>query len=97
MSAIEGMVRTILSALDIDVEKLKEEVTGRIKNFETNLETLNATLIALHKSNKRIEAKLDAICEYHNLSVLTANEEETHERKQLPATEPGKSLSAATG
>jgi len=91
MSAIEGMVRTILSALDIDVEKLKEEVTGRIKNFETNLETLNATLIALHKSNKRIEAKLDAICEYHNIRVTlpTANDtelvnERVDERKPVP-------------
>lgn len=55
MSAIETLIKTVLNHLDLDVEVLKEQVTSRIKAFETNVETLNATLIAHHKSLARIE------------------------------------------
>lgn len=67
MSAMENMVRTVLSAMDIDVEKMKAEVTGRIAAFEKNVETLNDTLIKLHTRSADIESKLDLLIAFHNL------------------------------
>lgn len=55
---LENVVRTLLTSLEIDPEKLKEEVGGRIREFEHNIRVLNETLIALHKSNARIERNL---------------------------------------
>lgn len=58
MSAIENMMRMVLSSLDIDVEGMKTEVTSRIVAFEANIATLNATLIDHQKSLERIEQHL---------------------------------------
>lgn len=60
-TAIETMARTILRALDVDVEALKSETITRIAQFEQNVKTLNETLILLHEGVKRIEAKQDEI------------------------------------
>ncbi len=76
MSAMENMVRTVLRALDVDVDTLKAEVTGRIVQFETNVQTLNTTLISLHERTARIEKTLDALCTH--LKIPTAKQTETN-------------------
>lgn len=62
MSAIENMMRMVLSSLDIDVEGMKTEVTSRIVAFEANIATLNATLIAISAEEKRNAAMLEKLC-----------------------------------
>ena len=61
MAAMDNMVRTLLKAMDVDVDAVKEEVTKRIKAFEGNLETLNTTLITIMDTQKRIEKNQQAI------------------------------------
>lgn len=60
-SAMEGMVRTMLRAMDIDVETVKAEVTTRILKFEGNIETLNNTLISIMETQARTERNLRAL------------------------------------
>lgn len=54
-SAMEGAVRTLLRAMDIDVDEVKAEVTKRIEKFEGNIETLNNTLISIMEAQARME------------------------------------------
>lgn len=61
MSAIENMVRVVLGALDIDVEQIKEQVTGRVDQFEANVKTLNDTLTLLHERTTRIEMMCETL------------------------------------
>jgi len=68
MSAMETMVRTILSSLDIDVEAMKSEVTTRIVDFENNVKTLNSTLITLMQRTSAIENKLDLLLLHHGIA-----------------------------
>lgn len=58
MSAMENMVRTMLKALDVDVDTVKAEVTTRIVAFEENVKTLNGTLISIMETQGRMEHNL---------------------------------------
>lgn len=61
MAAMDNMVRTLLKAMDVDVDAVKEEVTRRIKLFEGNLDTLNGTLITIMETQKRNERNIHLI------------------------------------
>lgn len=58
---MEGMVRTMLRAMDVDVDVVKAEVTTRIAKFEGNIETLNNTLISIMETQARIERNQHAL------------------------------------
>ncbi len=76
MSAMENMVRTMLRAMDIDVDTVKQEVTSRIEKFEGNIETLNNTLIDIMATQRRVEqnqhAIAQALCPEVNLAPIPA-------------------------
>lgn len=61
MSRMEGMIRMVLSAMDIDVAVVQEEVTTRITNFERDFKTLNNAIIGIHYSQQRTEKNLRAL------------------------------------
>ena len=67
MSALESMIRTVLNAMDLDVEEVKAQVTSRIKAFEQNLATLNATLISHDTRLARIEKNLVTLMAKYDL------------------------------
>lgn len=69
MSAMENMIRTVLNAMDIDVETIKTDVLQRVKQFEDSVATLNATLISLHQESKRNAAMLESICAHLSLPL----------------------------
>lgn len=89
MSAMENMVRTVLKAMDLDVDQVKSEVTSRIVAFENNLATLNATLIAINGRLENIEKNLSALMEYHDLEYQNAkgNSHGNDERGNVPLIE----------
>ena len=98
MSAMENLVKTILRALDVDVEALKTEVIGRVVAFEKNVETLNATLISLHERQQREEKLLLALCEHHSIDTAkimeTANVGDEKSRALTAHGREGLSVSA---
>jgi archaellum component FlaC len=64
---MESVVKTLVSTMGGDIDKLKSEVVTRVEAFEKNVQTLNDTLIAHHKALAAIEkdvrelhAKFDA-------------------------------------
>lgn len=69
MSAIENMVRVVLSAMDIDVEEIKGVLMERVNKFEENVVTLNTTLIDLLKEQRRNAAMMEAVLTHLNLPV----------------------------
>lgn len=89
MSAMEQMVRTVLKAMNLDVGAIQKEVTSRIELFEGNVNTLNGTLIDLHKVQQEIRANLKLLMEAQGLQYLTASEKEksngSQPRGNLPA------------
>jgi hypothetical protein len=60
-SAMEVAIRTMLRAMDVDVEAVKAEVTSRIEKFEGNVTTLNNTLISIMEAQGRTERNLAAL------------------------------------
>lgn len=69
MSAMEGMIRTLLKAMDVDVEDVKAEVTRRIGVFEQNINTLNETLIIIMATQARMERNQQAIASALNVTL----------------------------
>lgn len=69
MSAMESLVATLLKASGVNPDEVKETIVARVKQFEDNVKTLNDTLISIQATQARIEAKVDALMEFHNLSV----------------------------
>lgn len=59
MSAMETMAANMLKALGIDPEAIKNEVTTRVEQFETNIDRLNNTLTRIEMRLIRIEEKLE--------------------------------------
>lgn len=55
MSAMDGMVKTLLKGFGVDPEEVKGEVTKRIAAFEQNINVLNSTLVCILETQKRIE------------------------------------------
>lgn len=83
MSAMENMIRTVLGAMDIDVEAIKKDVVVRVEQFEANINTLNATLIALRNESARNAAMIESICIHLSLPLPppTANEVQNVKRQ----------------
>lgn len=69
MSAIENMIKMVLNALDIDADTIKNEVTTRVQQFETNVQTLNAAVTRNAIDNHRNTVMLESICKHLNLEV----------------------------
>jgi len=87
MSAMEGMIKTILKAMDLNPDVIQREVTSRIAAFEGNVKTLNDTLIELNKGVENLRLNQRAICAAQNIPYIemTANEEnENGRRNSLP-------------
>jgi hypothetical protein len=72
---MERMLATVLRSMDIDVEKIKHEIGMRVKAFEDNVETLNTTLCAHHKSLQELEsatARIEAVLASIEQRIATA-------------------------
>lgn len=85
MSALETMVRTVLGALDLDVDQVKGEVTSRIKAFEANLATLNATLISLDARMSAMEKNMAALCDSAGIEYQTTKGTNNDARGIVPS------------
>ncbi|MDE2019914.1 MAG: hypothetical protein KGJ13_06250 [Patescibacteria group bacterium] len=72
MNTVEKMLRAVFSAMDLDVETVKSDVLERVAAFERNVETLNNTLIAHHRSLAGIETTLARIESHLGISQPTA-------------------------
>lgn len=70
MSAMEGLLRTVLNVSGVDIDEVKREVTTRIAAFERNVETLNSTLIQHHKKLDTIETNLAALFAHLGLTYI---------------------------
>lgn len=70
MSAMEGLLRTVLNVSGIDIEEVKKEVTSRITAFEGNVETLNNTLISQHHHLAQIETNMEALFAHLGLTYI---------------------------
>ncbi len=69
MSALETMMKAVLSSMDLDLEETKASVIARVKAFEANIETLNKTLIGLLEGQRRTEQKLHMIADHLGVSL----------------------------